>query len=408
VGLIGLAQGVIYLLPYMIGPFAIPLQEMLGVSRAQLGQLISVYGIVMWISLVPGGWLADRFEARKLVSIALILSGFVGFSLTLLPYFSYFMVMWIVMSVLQNMLYWSAAIKFVRISTTEEEQGKAYGYSYAFNALAGTLIGFLGVWLLVIAGDDAALGLRNTIIAYSILNVLIGIAIWVFFRNIKNAKGASSEEDARPTIKEMLSVLKLKETWGISILCFCLYSLQILILSYFTQFFYDVLGMTEAQSAGIYFSIQFVAVLGPIIAGTLSDKLGTVIRVIIIATALLTAILAVILVVSQGLSIWMAIVICVVAVFLARGAYSQQFAAFDELKLDRKIAGSCIGVASIIGFAPDIFIWTLFGWILDTQGNRGYTYIFAILLGMAAIGLFAASMLGKWAKNSAKLADETT
>jgi len=399
VGLLGFAQGVIFLLPYIMGPFYTPMINLLECTNEQLGSLMSIYGVIMWFTLIPGGWIADKIETRKVVASALVLTGAIGFSMSVITSFAYYFAMWALMSVVHNMLYWSAAIKFVRIVTSTDEQGKAYGYSYGMNGLAMALLGAASVWIFAMAGDDSIAGVKSVIVMYSIMSVLTGVAIWIVYKKVKAADGRLLSEEEKPAFFEMLSVLKLKPTWIFAIICFSLYTLQSLIIAYFTPFFTEVLGMAEATAAGIYVAINFLGVFSPILMGIFADKLGSTIKAIIISLSAVIVVISIMLAINQMIPIWAAILIDVLAVGISGGIYSVQFSAFDEIKLDRKVAGSCVAVASIVGYSSDVFIWTLFGNFLDNYGDAGYNYIFGTLLGIAVLGLLAAVVLAKWAKN---------
>ena len=71
---IALAASVIYSAPYLRQLFKTSLLEAFSLTEAQLGNLSSTYAVSCLICYVPGGWLADRVEARKLLVIALFAS----------------------------------------------------------------------------------------------------------------------------------------------------------------------------------------------------------------------------------------------------------------------------------------------------------------------------------------------
>lgn len=396
--LLGFAQGVIFLLPYMSGPYYTTMIKMLNCTNEELGSLMSILGIVMFLTMIPGGWVADRFETRKLVSLSLVLTGLGGFSLAFITTFKFYYIMWGVMSLISNLLYWSAAIKFIRIITTEEEQGKAYGYSYALNGLSTTIFASIGAFILSRAGEDTVSGLKQIIILYSAMNVICGVLIFFAFKGVKSASGVKLEDEEKPSFKEMASVLILKETWIFSFICFSLYCLNSLMLSYFTPFFVDVVGISESASTTIYAIISVISTFIPILTGIFADRIGSIIKTIIYVLTVVVAALGIMLFVNQNIPLWGAVLIEVVAYSFAGGAYSIQFSAFDEIKLDRKIAGSCVAMASIIGYSADVFMWTLFGSFLDKHGNDGYMYIFGTLLGLSVLAMLAAFVLGYWAK----------
>ncbi len=397
---LGFAQGVIFLLPYMMGPYYKPMLETLQCTDAQLGFLMSVMGIVMMFTVLPGGWVADRFDTRKLVSASLALTGIIGISLAFFPSYGYYCFAWGCMAVISNLLYWSAGMKLARIIASPEEQGKAYGYSYAFNGVSTYLFGAMGVALLASAGAAIVTGFKYVVIFYGVMNLLSAVAVWVLFGNAKLTAGtvlSADEEQDKPSFKEMLKVLAMKETWLFSIVAFCLYSSQA-VTTYFTPFFTDVLGLSEAVAGGIYMAVGPTATIAPIIMGTFADKIGSVIKTILMVMGVTIIFLSVLLVMNQSLPVWAAVFIDIVATALIGGSYSVQFSAFDEIKLDRKVAGSCIGMASIIAYSADIFIWTMFGSMLDNYGNDGYTMIFGCLFGLAVVSIVGCLFLGKLAK----------
>ncbi|MEX2460829.1 MAG: hypothetical protein WD469_05940 [Paenibacillaceae bacterium] len=55
------------------------------------------------------------------------------------------------------------------------------------------------------------------------------------------------------------------------------------------------------------------------------------------------------------------------------------WATAEESNIPTHVAGTAIGIASIIGYIPDIFMHTLFGKWLDQYDNTGYRNIFLFL-----------------------------
>ena len=72
--ILALAASVIYSAPYLRQLFKTSLLDAFSLNEAQLGNLSSTYALVCIACYLPGGWLADRVEARKLVTIALFAS----------------------------------------------------------------------------------------------------------------------------------------------------------------------------------------------------------------------------------------------------------------------------------------------------------------------------------------------
>ena len=78
-GLLCLSGSVIFWLPLFSDIFYIPMQNAFGFTKTQMGLLLSTFGAVSLIAYFPGGWLADRFSPRKLITTALVITALAGF-----------------------------------------------------------------------------------------------------------------------------------------------------------------------------------------------------------------------------------------------------------------------------------------------------------------------------------------
>ena len=73
------------------------------------------------------------------------------------------------------------------------------------------------------------------------------------------------------------------------------------------------------------------------------------------------------------------------AVFSLRGVY---FALLQESHTPRFITGAAVGLISLVGYTPDIFMAPLAGRILDaTPGAGGFVHLFWLLVGIAVAGV---------------------
>ena len=76
---------VMYSLPYLKSTFYDPMRLALGLDHQQLGNLLSVYGILATILYFFGGFMADKFSAKKLMSFSLVSTGLLGFYFATFP-----------------------------------------------------------------------------------------------------------------------------------------------------------------------------------------------------------------------------------------------------------------------------------------------------------------------------------
>ena len=71
-----------------------------------------------------------------------------------------------------------------------------------------------------------------------------------------------------------------------------------------------------------------------------------------------------------------------------RGIY---FAIMQEANIPVGATGAAVGIISVVGYTPDIFMSPLMGYLLDTfPGALGHRYVFGLLLFFGALGLLAA------------------
>ena len=122
------AGEMIFSLPFHTTRFFRPtLLDAFAFSNTQLGDIFAVYGITAMISYFPGGVLADRLPARKLMSLSLLATAAGGVypatypgSVGMAPLYGF----WGITTIL---LFWAALIRATREWGGEYSQGKAFG-----------------------------------------------------------------------------------------------------------------------------------------------------------------------------------------------------------------------------------------------------------------------------------------
>ena len=108
-----LAGELIFALPFHITRFFKPtVLEVFQITNTDLGDAFALYGILALLCYFPGGYLADKYPPRKLISLSLFFTGIGGLyfatlpSATLLPFvYGY----WGITTIL---LFWGALIKY--------------------------------------------------------------------------------------------------------------------------------------------------------------------------------------------------------------------------------------------------------------------------------------------------------
>lgn len=410
---LGFCQCSIFLLPYIQNVFYKPMMEALGINNSQLGFLLTIYGTLGIICYLPGGFLADRLDRKKLIIASVTATGIFALICAFFMNYHVYVVIWILMAIVQDLVFWSATMGSVRLVGNSDEQGKAYGYFYFFNNGLYAVSGFITVAILAHFTSEVV-GIKYIILFFAFLN--FASALLLFFllpstKQLQEESGEVVEEEEKATVKEMLAVLKYKETWFFAIMAFVCYSMYNVVF-YFTPYFTDVMGLSVA-SAGLITVITggpFTALISPL-AGTFCDWMGSVLKTIMVCLALVGVAFLSVLMYTGTLSLAFAIAITAIIFIVATAAYTMMFASLEETGWDRKLACSVIGIGSIIGYAPDTFMYTLFGYWLDNFGNDGYAKIFMYSVALCIVGVISAFLLhrsGKKTRKDAELVSNVT
>ncbi len=76
----------------------------------------------------------------------------------------------------------------------------------------------------------------------------------------------------------------------------------------------------------------------------------------------------------------------------------------DEVGIPEEISGTAFGVACLIGYAPGMFGFLIYGTILDANpGATGFHLVFVIMGALALLGGGVAMVLARMAKRNKAL-----
>jgi nitrate/nitrite transporter NarK len=380
-----LSGGIIYFLPFLGEVYYLPLQNALGITKTQLGILESVFGITCLIFCFPGGWLADRVSARKLISFACISTGLIGFYYATFPSYRIALAIHVFWGIAITLTFWSAMIKATRDWAPANRQGRAFGILEGGRGVAEAVTSSIMLVIFAKLGSGK-FGLAWVTVLFSILDIIIGILAWFV---LEDSIRSSSKERDRIRLSDVIKVLKMPVVWLISIVILSSYTAY-WGLDFFTPYATEVFGMSVVFGGSIAVAKMWMKPIPGAAAGFLADKIGvsrTVawsFLILIISFALSAAmpgnpaLIGVVLVNIAAAS---------TAVFASRGVY---FALLEEGNIPLALTGTAVGTISIIGYTPDIFMPVLGGTLLDGYpGAPGYRYVFIFVTGMCVVGLLA-------------------
>lgn len=273
---LGVAYGFMYVMPYMKSSFYDQMIAAMGCTNAQLGSLMTYYTIALTISYLPGGWIGDKFNPKPVLLASIFGQAALSF-LFMFTYQSYTMavIVWLLMALTGGFAFWPAIMKGIRMTGSDEEQGRMYGIFEALNGFASLLLSFIMIGIMAIAGKgDLVTGFKSALACMGGLSIVSGLL--VLFLMPKDAQyGAKPEEDAESskiTIKDYLHAFKIPGVWIMAILVWCYVTISA-VASYLTPYSTDVLGMSAvvAASIGTIRTYGCRLVGGPL-GGFLADK----------------------------------------------------------------------------------------------------------------------------------------
>ena len=400
---------IIFALPFHLARFFRPiLLEMFNISATELGAAQGIYGIVAMLCYFPGGLIADRYPAHKLIALSLWMTALGGLFMATLPNDSELILLYGFFGLTTILLFWGALIRATREWGGNKEQGLAFGILEGGRGLLAVVLASIAVLVFHISfpsGYELASLVakksvfRTVIYGYTLITALIGIYIWFAFSSYSNNSYHESLSEVSSgirwaqTFKNIKEVVSFPSIWLQALIVLCAY------VGYkgfdnYSLYAVDVYGYDEIEAAKLITIGSWIRPFAAIAFGILADRFHVVRMLIICFFVLLVADLYFAFATPMLNFSWVFIgnvLITCIAIFGLRGLY---FAIYEETRLPVAITGSAVGLVSLIGFTPDIFVLYVAGICIDSSpGLLGHQHFFMFLSSFAALGLIASIFL---------------
>ncbi|MEM6370334.1 MAG: MFS transporter [Myxococcota bacterium] len=378
-----LAGECVYTLPYALRrEFSPAIVETWGITQLQLGLLSSLFGVFALLCYFPGGWMADRFSARALLSFSLMATGGVGLGLLAHPGFGFLLVIYALWGVTSILTFWAALIKATRSWGGAEAQGLAFGLLDGGRGVVAAVLAYVAAETFAALGGDRP-GLDGVVVLYAGMGFVAGL----FVLATLPADEAGGPETGGLQQGQLKQVLRMPIVWLQAVVIFTAYA------GYWGT--YDIAGyavdghgLSQADAARLSALALWLRPIAAIGAGFIADRVGAL-RSIEGSFALLgLGMLSLAALSPDSLLVYaaQAAVICA-AVSALRGLY---YAVMEEASIPMALTGTTVGVVSVLGYTPDVLIPPTQGALLDAfPGATGHRLFFALLTMLAVVGLTA-------------------
>ncbi len=373
---------------------AIPgIMKEFGYSKTAMGGILTSLFIIYAVGQFVNGQLGDRFGARKLISLGLLMSGLLNIVFGFNSAITAMMIIWGLNGFFQSMG-WGPSVKTVANWFSPEKRGKMSGLlgtSYLIGnayswALAGFVVGLLGwrwaFWIPAV--------------------VVILSAIHWYFRG-RNAP----EEVGLPTIEEeaqgitnfsprkdhhigFAHTLKLVLTtpgiWIVGLSLFCLNIVRYGFISWAPTYMFEVQKATISTAAYKAIAIPIAGSLGAIFAGWISDKVFQSRR----------APMASIMLIILGVFAWLyprisagnwtlSFALLLLIGFMTYGPHVLMVSAVPMDLGTRKASASATGFIDCLGYVGAALTGVVSGWLIDKYSWNAAFYLWVASAFIAAI-----------------------
>lgn len=413
--LLVIAAGAIYPLLYLRQVYQTPMLEFFHIDNSQLGYLYSILGTVFLFCYLPSGWLADRIAPRFLICFSLMATGGLGLVYSTAPSFPVLFAVFCCWGLTTGLTFWASILKRVKTIARRDEQGRFFGLLDGGRGLIEALLATVALVIFATATEKHGLptntGFRYVVYLYSGFCIGLGLLMAL----VKEPPATPQErQQAADNLKQkhnlgrdLLTLMRIPQLWLMAAVVFCGYQIFWATYSFSAYLQVGDLKMTVVMAGTLTTLKLWMRPIGGIGGGYLGDRfstLGVLASALFLAAAGLVAltVLPKMHIDPHVGVVVIAIVVLVIGIltYAIRGLY---WSLLDDCGIPLRITGLAIGLVSLIGYSPDVFLPLVNGWTTEHfPGLPGYQIYFSYIAVVSVIGGVAALALMRMRKTVTK------
>ncbi|MFM0176004.1 MFS transporter [Paraburkholderia sediminicola] len=393
--LLVIAAGAIYPILYLRQVYQPTMLEVFHITDSQLGYLYSSLGTIFLLSYLPSGWLADRIAPRLLICFSLIATGVLGLWYSTAPSFPMLMMIFGGWGLSTGLTFWAAVIKRVTMIAGTHEQGRFFGLLDGgrglIEAMLATIAITLFAWMTQTKAEPVAAGFKLVIYMYAFLCIALGVVL-ALVKDPQGTDDAAANRAARQrnnVLVDLKTLAKIPELWLVAAIVFCGYQVFWATYSFSAYLHEGEIGLTVVMAGTITTLKLWMRPIGGIGGGFLGDrysKVSVLVIALFLAALSLVGLMAAPRISSHALLVFLVLFIGILT-YAIRGLY---WSLLDRCNIPVTTMGLAIGLISVLGYSPDVFLPLINGYLTQTfPGVFGYQLYFGYVAVMAALGGFA-------------------
>ena len=386
----------IFFLPFVLPRVFRPtILEVFGLTNVELGAAFAAYGVVAMVAYALGGPLADLFGPRKLLAIALVTTSLGGIVLWQVPTLATLKNLYAYWGFTTVALFWAALIRATREWGGELAQGSAFGLLDGgrglLTAVTGSCVVALYASLLPSDVESASLevrarALQQVILILASIPCIAALLVWLL---LPKRDAAKQGDTSTWSLRGIWQVASMPVVWLQAFIIICAY-VGFKATDDFSLYAKEVLQVNEVEAARVGTYSLWIRPLAAVAAGFLADRFGsgrmTVVSFFLLAAG--SAALGANILTPSSYVPYIATIVCAsLGIFALRGLY---YAIMEEGQVPLAYTGSAVGIVSVVGYTPDVFMGPLMGHLLDSApGATGHCNVFLVVMAFSVAGLVA-------------------
>jgi nitrate/nitrite transporter NarK len=305
------------------------------------------------VTYIPSGWIADRIGSRWLVLFSLSLVGVLGLWFGAYPDYSTLRWIFFGWGIAGGLTFWSAILRAVKLLGSEREQGRFFGILDGGRGLTEAVLASIAIGIFAhFAGQAAQVSLRPVIYLYAFTCLAVGVLAALVLPGAQK----SNHADARMStgLSDFWMLIRIPEIWLISLIVLTGYQL-LWATFYFSSYIQEHFAASAVVAGELTVIKLWMRPIGAIGGGFLGDRLS---NVNVLGFGMFAAAIAWIsFVFVPGSAPMPLLMSCIVLLgLLTYSVHGLYWAIIDRCHVPARVTGLAIGIISMIGLSPDIYL----------------------------------------------------